>query len=127
MIIQNVAFSLLASVCFFFPCFAEEYNSVSCKNDFMLTMEMDTTILYNVITPNGDGRNDVLRFDDLGDFSSVELYVFNSWGHTVYENVNYNNDWGGTKDGNPLPAGSYFYILKLDGTSLSSAISIIYE
>jgi gliding motility-associated-like protein len=123
---EKLVLILLLTIYFICPCFSEEASSLLLREDHIRT-EMDTTILYNVITPNGDGRNDVLSFDDLSDFSSVELYVFNSWGQTVFESTAYNNDWGGTRDGKALPAGSYFYILKLDGESYSSSISIIYN
>lgn len=55
----------------------------------------------NVITPNGDGINDVLVLPEAGGL----LRVVNRWGRVVYENSTYQNDWGG----NDLPSGVYFF------------------
>ncbi len=67
------------------------------------------------ITPNGDGLNDVLFFDQLDKFPDKHLVVFNRWGTVVYEARPYQNDWRGTtRSGKPLTAGTYFYHLRLD-------------
>lgn len=55
----------------------------------------------NVITPNGDGINDVLVLPETGS----QLRVVNRWGKTVYESTDYRNDWGGDS----LPSGVYFF------------------
>ena len=74
----------------------------------------------NGITPNGDGLNDAFVVDLL-DNAYPELYpdnrftVFNRWNDVVYDVRNYANDWQGTNEqGNLLPAGTYYYILRLN-------------
>ena len=32
----------------------------------------------------------------------------------IYSSSPYNNDWGGTYNGNQLPDGTYFYLLNLN-------------
>jgi len=68
----------------------------------------------NVITPNGDGLNDGLKIPcvDQLDFNS-ELKIFNRWGDEVFASAAYKNDWTGTYNGRQLPAGTYFYLLRL--------------
>ncbi len=56
----------------------------------------------NVITPNGDGRNDHL---DLGR-TGLKLDVYNRWGKAVLLTENYPNDWGPG-----VPNGTYYYLL----------------
>mgnify|MGYP006268009727 CR=1 FL=1 len=73
----------------------------------------------NGITPNGDGLNDNLVFDQLllnpDEYPNNELIVFNRWGDIVYEAKPYSNDWQGqNSDGTNLPDGTYYYILRLD-------------
>ena len=73
-------------------------------------------------TPNGDGFNDELVFPQLLESNTTtewpdnELIVFNRWGSIIYQAKPYLNDWDGTnpKNGQPLPAGTYFYILRMD-------------
>jgi len=66
----------------------------------------------NVITPNGDGINDYLVVDCANQYPESSMIVFNRWGDEVYNNQNYDNSWDGTKDGEPLAVGTYFYIFK---------------
>jgi gliding motility-associated-like protein len=41
------------------------------------------------------------------------LNVVNRWGQEVYSSSNYKNDWDGRhNNGEELPEGTYFYILK---------------
>ena len=73
----------------------------------------------NGITPNGDGINDVFIFDDLlnttVEYPNNEFIVFNRWGDIVFRASPYLNDWAGTNNaGQPLPHGTYYYILNLD-------------
>ncbi len=71
----------------------------------------------NAITPNGDGLNDLLIFDELfiEDFAQSELVIFNRWGDIVYKVSPYNNDWNGiANDGTSITEGTYYYILRLD-------------
>ncbi|UYZ63684.1 T9SS type B sorting domain-containing protein [Hymenobacter weizhouensis] len=69
---------------------------------------------YNIITPNNDGKNDVLIIDNVQLYPSNTLTVFNRWGKQVYETRNYRNTFGGDN----CSAGMYYYLFKLqDGTS----------
>lgn len=64
----------------------------------------------NVITPNGDGKNDQFRITRIGSFPGSELMIFNRWGNMVYRSTNYQNDW----DGKGLNEGTYYYALLLN-------------
>lgn len=73
----------------------------------------------NAITPNGDGLNEQLVFDELlvnpEQYPDNELIIFNRWGDIIYQARPYNNTWDGTNDtGNNLPEGTYYYILRLN-------------
>ena len=73
----------------------------------------DNVILPNVITPNGDGKNDVWALNAKINLAGSHLVIFNRWGELVYETWNYNNDWGGTykSTGQKVPDGTYYYVL----------------
>lgn len=64
----------------------------------------------NVFTPNGDGVNDVLRFDLLEFTTGSSLQIFNRWGKLVFESSDYRNDW----DGGDVEAGTYYYVLDIN-------------
>ena len=77
------------------------------------------------ITPNGDGLNDyfVIPFlDNPGDnLSQNQLIVFNRWGTVIYQQSPYMNNWNGTnKNGNPLPEGTYYFVLNFNNGNAAS-------
>ncbi len=74
--------------------------------------------LFNQFSPNGDGTNDVLKFQDtdaLPDFSNVSITIFDRYGNTVVEKNNITDTiiWDGLYEGKQSPAGTYFYVLNL--------------
>lgn len=77
-------------------------------------------IVPNVITPNGDGKNDVFRINGLELHPNNTLSIFNRWGNEVYRsNGSYKNDW----NGNGLNEGTYYYVLRIkekDGSERST-------
>lgn len=67
-------------------------------------------IAPELLTPNGDGANDVYLIGSLPPNS--DLMIMNRWGNKVYEVNNYQNDWAGTNNqGQALPEGTYFVLL----------------
>lgn len=74
-----------------------------------------TVIVPNVVTANGDNKNDVFKINGLDNFPNSVLTVFNRWGNKVYSSTNYKNDW---KPDNS--DGTYFYVLEVsDGRKLN--------
>ena len=78
-------------------------------------------------TPDGDGINDVWTISNLGTFPGVAVRVFDRFGHTVYESQQYNNQWQGTHDGQPLPTGTYYYSITTepDRQTYQGAVTIL--
>jgi gliding motility-associated-like protein len=66
------------------------------------------------LSPNGDGLNDRFIINSLTDYPDHEIFIFNRWGNIVFRTKNYGNDWEGTFNGNPLPDGTYFYLIELN-------------
>ncbi|MEM8906787.1 MAG: gliding motility-associated C-terminal domain-containing protein [Bacteroidota bacterium] len=72
-------------------------------------------VIFNAVSANRDGINDVFYIAGIEDFPDSELIVYNRWGNVVYTSVGYKNDWRGTWDGDKdLPDGTYFYLLRLN-------------
>jgi gliding motility-associated-like protein len=78
--------------------------------------DLDDCFIPNVITPNNDGDNDVMFIPCATSYPNNELTVYNRWGAQVHSAKNYNNDWDGSYNGDLLPAGTYYYIYKLNPT-----------
>ena len=68
----------------------------------------------NMITPNGDGKNDLWIVKNLEHFPVNELMVYNREGKVVYSKVGYDNSWDGTYNGRALIEDTYYYILTID-------------
>lgn len=69
-----------------------------------------TFFIPNVITPNGDGKNDQFVIKGLDLYPGSQLEIFNRWGNQVYRSENYNNNW----KGEGLSAGIYYYVLRIN-------------
>jgi gliding motility-associated-like protein len=79
----------------------------------------------NVITPNGDGVNDMFPIDPTqNDFFPFEIrniknfrgQIFNRWGQKVYEWTQPLGGWEGrTLSGVEVPTGTYFYVITAIG------------
>ena len=83
-----------------------------CGHTDSLEVEVDpqcAIIVPNVISPNGDGQNDVFFIEGILSSQST-VRIFNRWGQVVYEKQNYQNNWAAAD----LPDGTYFYEVKVD-------------
>lgn len=65
----------------------------------------------NVITPNGDGKNETFKVLGLAAYSQSNMFIYNRWNSEVWRSSgrSYENDWSGDQ----LSEGTYFYIIKL--------------
>jgi gliding motility-associated-like protein/uncharacterized repeat protein (TIGR01451 family) len=78
--------------------------------------------VYSEFSPNNDGLNETFQIDCIEFYPNNKLEVFNRYGSPVYKKGGYANDFDGTanvdgvvKRGEQLPAGTYFYVLEVDG------------
>ncbi len=75
---------------------------------------------YNGISPNGDGVNDVFYIENIRFHDDNRVQIYNRWGDKVADIENYDNVvnvWRGENQflGNePLPDGTYFYVVLLE-------------
>ena len=77
----------------------------------------------NIITPNGDGLNDVLFIHGLTE-DDWELRVFNRWGREVYRTSSYKNDWAPPASSG---TGVYFYHLShpASGRTYKGSVEVV--
>jgi large repetitive protein len=68
----------------------------------------------DAISPNGDGINDIWNIRCLHEYPNREVVIFSRWGNMVYQGNG--TDFNGQFNGQDLPDGTYFYIIKLNST-----------
>lgn len=91
---------------------------------------LDGILPYDFISPNGDGFNDVLEFGNLNKYGANSLKIYNRWGDLVYQKLNYESDeqrFDGMYNGQPLPAGNYFYVLAFRQGEIKQTLTIVWE
>lgn len=76
------------------------------------TLSTKEIFVPNTFTPNGDGRNDLLKV--YGNYmATMEFRVFNQWGELIFFTNDINKGWDGTHKGVAQPTGVYAYTLKV--------------
>ncbi|MBN8702123.1 MAG: gliding motility-associated C-terminal domain-containing protein [Bacteroidetes bacterium] len=94
----------------------------SVTNTVQITIDECPVTPINVVTPNGDKLNDLLKFPNLLNYANSSIEVYNRWGNKVFENSNYKNDW----NLNEVPDGTYYYILNVsNGQQLQGFFTVI--
>ncbi|HCW08665.1 MAG TPA: hypothetical protein DGG95_15000 [Cytophagales bacterium] len=90
--------------------------------DSVFTEEIKDPLIPNVITPNGDGKNDQFKIENVH-FGWWGLDVFNRWGRQVFHSDDYRNTW----NGDDLSPGVYYYDLRhrCPGISYKGPLTII--
>lgn len=92
----------------------------------LVTNTQNDVPVFNFVSPNGDGHNDYLYIETIEDLVNNRLEVFNRWGVQVFATNDYDTN-GNVFEGfsntrstftndNPLPTGTYYYILSYDVT-----------
>ncbi len=80
----------------------------SWSNAFCIELERALNI-PNVVTPNGDNKNDKLKIVNLEAYPDHELTIYNRWGQEAFKSTQYNNNW---PEDNTI-SGTYFYRLQI--------------
>ena len=95
----------------------ESAQSNEVCNDNCISFE-----LPNIITPNGDDKNEVFRPKRASFITSIKFTVFNRWGVKVYEGNDPAINWAGTdNDGNRLTDGTYYYEAQVEFNTFDPA------
>ena len=89
-----------------------------------------TLFVPNAFTPNGDGIHDTWHIKGIDQFPNAEIFIFNRWGEQLFYSKGYGTEFNGYYNGRPLPAGTYYYLIKFnrDGNSApqTGPLTIIY-
>ena len=121
-----------------------ELDKNAVANTFMLKVENEAcadssfvVIRYefapwppNAFSPNGDGKFDKFEIQNVDKYEGTKVTIFNRWGTKIVEIENYHlkeNWWDGTKNGDPLPTGAYFYLIDFNNEleGITGVVSLI--
>lgn len=91
-------------------------------------------VIYNAVTPNGDGLNDYFLIDGIRNHPNNKVSIFNRWGVKVFETTSYDTDgnvFNGYSHGRTtitpdekLPTGTYYYVLTYEFTNAGNSKNI---
>ncbi len=101
-----------------------------CTSEFIFAVgQMCELTINDVLSPNGDSANDTWEVQGISQFPNNEVAIFNRWGQRVWHSKPYANNWAGTnEDGEALPLGAYYYVLKLNDTDkqvLTGSVTLV--
>jgi gliding motility-associated-like protein len=79
-------------------------------------------VIYNGVTPNGDGKNDIFFLENIEQYPGNNVSIYNRWGQRLADIHDYDNKkrfWSGSNEdtNNHIPSGTYYYIIDLGNGS----------
>ena len=99
-------------------------GSEGCVALDSVTVTVDPNVdIDEGFTPNGDGTNDTWKVKVTEDFPGAEVEVYTRWGQLVYKSPIPYIEWDGTLNGEPLPVGTYYYVVILNDAANSKPIT----
>ena len=101
---------------FFLLSFNFALSQSTTKNLERNSSEVQELNIPNIITPNGDGKNDKWIISSLQKFPNTTIIIIDSKGGEILRkkvnlNGNVNFEWDGRYNNKQLPSGVYWYIL----------------
>lgn len=142
---STIKSNVIARICFYPDCnlsnnsneqFMVYVNDGACPANLFDSLSIGLTTenpgfenpleeIPNAFSPNSDGKNDYFKIHNNIKASCVDefnILIYNRWGEKVYESNNFEFEWSG----GGLPAGVYFYVMKLGNREKLGHLSIIY-
>ena len=86
-----------------------------CESSLKDTLEAPKISIPTVVTPNGDGVNDMFTVQELAQaYPDARIRIYDRWGKQVADYTAADGDWDGTYNGKPLPSTDYWYEISID-------------
>ena len=89
--------------------------------DTVQVIVLSAVDIPNTFTPNGDGINDTWKILFLAQYKNCRMEIYTTAGQIIFQSDGYAVAWDGTRNGAPMPAGTYYYVIDLgDGSKKRS-------
>jgi gliding motility-associated-like protein len=101
-------------------------DTVGCTKRFTIQVDFKecaacAVFVPNAFTPNGDGRNDVLKGFTNCPLDEYQLQIYNRFGEKVFESSAVNKGWDGTLRGEKVSTGVFVYFVRFKNSSNEKA------
>lgn len=97
---SNISYQLIAS------------TAGGCSDSAAVSIVLlNSPKIPTAFSPNGDGVNDKWEIASLSSYPGCTVDVFNRYGQQVFSSIGYLKPWDGTRNGEKLPVGVYYYIV----------------
>ena len=98
-----------------------------CSSNKVVVVQLNKEIqLPNVFSPNNDGINDFWDLSSLYNLKGVSVQVFDRGGTIVFQSHLNIKNWDGRNNGQPVPIGTYYYIINIPNyKQISGSITIL--
>lgn len=101
-------------------------NSDGCTNSDDITVSVNNELtISNIMTPNGDGDNDVWKIYPETILSTCNVRLFDGFGRLLLESDAYGNDWDAIFEGDAVPDGDYYYHVDCPNFNKKGTLTII--
>jgi len=108
------------------------FTLATVKKDWVLDGDI---VIYNLVSPNGDGKNEYFIIDNIKNYPNNKVEIFNRWGARVYETTGYDPYGDGSSNvfrgysegkatvdkGSKLPSGTYYYVITYEYTDANGS------
>jgi gliding motility-associated-like protein len=75
-------------------------------------------------SPNNDAIAQYWEIDRIESYQQCGVEIYDMTGNKIYEAKPYLNDWEGTSNGNAVPDGVYYFVIRCDGEGIVKTGSI---
>lgn len=99
----------------------DEFNCAA--SDTINVSIIPEIIIPDGFSPNGDNTNDLWQIENVGLYPSITVEIYNRWGDLLWRNIGYTEPWDGLYDGQPLPIGTYYYVIDINEPDFQDEIT----
>ncbi|RYY28853.1 MAG: gliding motility-associated C-terminal domain-containing protein, partial [Sphingobacteriaceae bacterium] len=90
-------------------------NASGCSSTASITINVtddyQSIQANNILTPNGDGKNDTWIVKNIDLYPESTVNIFDKGGRRLLNIKHYDNSWDGSFQGSPLTEGTYYYVI----------------